>query len=138
MLHLCLSRPGDLSIALVRNEMLHAVETWPMSFKVLQRLRRNDCAIDVDSLEAGCRGDIDTTMMSPGIPALPQGCPLVSLGVATWATCGRSSGHFPSSRDSMQTCAAKDQPRIGELHVRRPAACVHVMVIKGSYNSLSP
>ena len=45
LLHICLSRPGGICIAVVRNLMLHAVETWPKPFKALQRVRGNDLAL---------------------------------------------------------------------------------------------
>ena len=43
--HLPFKVKGRLYSSIVRNSMLHAVETWPMSSKVLQRMRRNDRAM---------------------------------------------------------------------------------------------
>ena len=43
--HLPYKARGHLYCSVVRNSMLHGVETWPMSSKALQRLRRNDRAM---------------------------------------------------------------------------------------------
>ena len=43
--HLPFKTRGRLYCSVVRNSMLHAVETWPMSTEALHRLRRNDRAM---------------------------------------------------------------------------------------------